>query len=185
MESSTEHLSEEQLIELCIKKNSFAQKRLYDIYASKMFAVCLRYSDNRESAKDILQDGFVTVFEKIGTYSGNGSFEGWMRKIFVNTALMSLRKNDVLKYSEQIEEIPLYELQSTHANIIEDIDVKVILELIAQMPAGYRTVFNLNVVEGYSHQEIAQMLGITEAASRSQLSRGKGWLQERLKKLMK
>ena len=85
----------------------------------------------------------------------------------------------------QIEEIPLYELQSTHANIIEDIDVKVILELIAQMPAGYRTVFNLNVVEGYSHQEIAQMLGITEVASRSQLSRGKGWLQERLKKLMK
>lgn len=185
MESRTENLSEEQLIELCVKKNSFAQKRLYDTYASKMFAVCIRYSDNRETAKDILQDGFVTVFEKIGTYSGNGSFEGWMRRIFVNTALMSLRKNDVLKYSEQIEEIPLYELQSTHANIIEDIDVKVILDLIARMPVGYRTVFNLNVVEGYSHQEIAQMLGISEVASRSQLSRGKAWLQERIKKLMK
>lgn len=177
--------SEAQLIELCVKGESYAQKKLYDMYAARMYAVCIRYAKNRESAKDILQDGFVTLFEKIETYKGEGSFEGWMRRIFVNTALMSLRKNDVLKHSEQIEEIPTGEISRANVNIIETIDMKIILDLISQMPVGFRTVFNLNVIEGYSHQEIAQALGITEGASRSQLSRGKIWLQERLKKILK
>jgi len=185
MDTLHNNISEAQLIERCVKGESYAQKRLYDMYASKMYAVCVRYSDSRESAKDILQDGFVTLFEKIGTYKGDGSFEGWMRKIFVNTALMALRKNDVLKHSEQIEEIPSGEIAPTSANIIETIDLKIILDLISQMPAGFRAVFNLYEIEGYSHQEIAQALGISVGASRSQLSRSKMWLQDRLKKILK
>ena len=172
-----------QLASLCAGGDRTAQKRLYDRLAPKMFAVCLRYMGDRDSAEDILQDGFVTLFSKIESYSGEGSFEGWARKIFVNTALMSLRKNDVLKQSEDIE--VAWGLSSPDASALQNVSYQELLKLIAKLPTGFRTVFNMYVVEGYSHKEIAQALGISENTSRSQLMRARtmlqGWLKKREK----
>jgi len=138
---------------------------------------------DRDVAKDVLQDGFITIFDKIGTYKGDGSFEGWMRRIFINTALMYVRKNDVLKYSEDIDTTPIKEAEIGSSDIVASLDSKTIMRVITQMPDGFRAVFNLYVFEGYSHQEIAKELNITEGSSRSQLSRGRVWLQEKIKKL--
>ncbi len=169
-----------QLVSLCAKGDGTAQKRLYDKLAPKMFAVCLRYMGDRDSAEDILQDGFVTLFSKIDSYSGEGSFEGWARKIFVNTALMSLRKNDVLKQSEDIE--VAWGLSSPDASAVQNVSYQELLKLIAKLPTGFRTVFNMYVIEGYSHKEIGEALGISENTSRSQLMRARNMLQGWLKK---
>ena len=171
------------LASLCAKGDRSAQKRLYDKLAPKMFAVCLRYMGEREAAEDILQDGFVTLFSKIESYSGEGSFEGWARKIFVNTALMSLRKNDVLKQSEDLE--VAWGVSSPEASAVQNVSYKELLGLIAKLPTGFRTVFNMYVIEGYSHKEIGEALGISENTSRSQLMRARtmlqGWLKKREK----
>lgn len=177
--TETEYLNETALLEACVKQDHRAQRVLYEIYSPRMLTVCIRYVGERERAKDILHDGFITVFEKIGSYNASGSFEGWMRRIFVNTALMSMRKGDVLKYSE--------DLTSVDKEIVEDgagisnISSGELLKLIAAMPVGFRTVFNMYAIEGFSHQEIAKEMKISEGSSRSQLSRARGWLQERLK----
>lgn len=156
-----------------------AQKAVYDALADKMFAVCLRYMGDRESAEDVLQDGFVMLFAKIGTYTGDGSFEGWARKIFVNTALMSLRKNDVLKGSEDAD--AAVSLSSDAPSAVQDLGYKELCRMISELPAGFRTVFNMYVVEGYSHQEIAESLGISVSTSRSQLLRARAMLQAKIK----
>ena len=139
-------------------------------------AVCLRYVGDRETAEDLLQEGFITLFSKLDSYSGTGSFEGWARKIFVNTALMHLRKTDALKLSDDIaearspsDEMPLPDRQLGYRQL---------LKLIASLPADARTVFNMYVVEGYSHKEIAEALGCTEATSRSKLQRARLRLQQ-------
>ena len=146
-----------------------------------MFAVCLRYMGNRMPAEDILQDGFITLFSKLDSYSGEGSFEGWARKIFVNTALMSLRKTDALKLSDDLEEAG--NLSSDISTQIQNIGYKEIMKIVMKLPDGYRTVFNMFVVEGFSHKEIAQALNISEVTSRSQLQRARMILQEKIKKL--
>lgn len=171
----------QQLIELCKEGDRAAQKRIFDSLAPKMFAVCLRYMGNRDDAEDILQEGFVTIFQKIGTYSGEGSFEGWARKIFVNTALMSLRRTDALKLSDDISEA--WNMSSEGATQIQNIGYKELMKLISSLPAGYRTVFNMYVIEGYSHKEIADELGISAVTSRSQLQRARTMLQEKVMKL--
>lgn len=172
-----------RLASLCAKGDRTAQKRLYDRLAPKMFAVCLRYMGDRDSAEDILQDGFVTLFSKIDSYSGEGSFEGWARKIFVNTALMSLRKNDILKQSEDIE--AAWGLSAPDASALQRVSYRELLQLVAKLPPGFRTVFNMYVIEGYSHKEIGEALGISENTSRSQLMRARtvlqGWLKNREK----
>jgi RNA polymerase sigma-70 factor (ECF subfamily) len=134
---------------------------------------------DREVAKDVLQDGFVTLFEKLSTYKNEGAFEGWARKIFVNTALMQLRRNDALKFSDNIEDSQA--MQMVQSNTLEKIGADEIHKLVSSMPDGFRTVFNLYVIEGYSHDEIAKMLSITEGGSRSQLSRARAWLQSKIK----
>ncbi len=146
-----------------------------------MLAICQRYTGNRETAKDITQDGFVVLFDKIGTYAGIGSFEGWARKIFVNLSLSYLRKKDTLRYSEPIENTTGKAL--TSGFILEKISAKDIMNCIEQMPPGFRTVFNMYAIEGYSHNEIAKILNISEGTSRSQYSRARGWLQQKLKDL--
>lgn len=146
-----------------------------------MFAVCLRYMGDRMPAEDILQDGFITLFSKLDSYSGEGSFEGWARKIFVNTALMSLRKTDALKLSDDLEEAG--NLSSDISTQIQNIGYKEIMKVVMKLPDGYRTVFNMFVVEGFSHKEIAQALNISEVTSRSQLQRARMILQEKIKKL--
>lgn len=146
-----------------------------------MYPVCVRYL-GREDAKDVLQDGFLTVFDKIGTYKGEGSFEGWMRKVFVNASLMHLRKADALRYSEDLSESP--ELGGVlEPGVLDQIGTREILDQVAQLPSGLRSVFNLFVLDGYSHAEVAELLGITEQSSRSQVSRARSLLQEKIKKL--
>lgn len=170
----------EELAAACKDGKRDAQKRLFDTLAPKMMAVCLRYMGNREDAEDVLQEGFVTLFTKLDSYNSSGSFEGWARKVFVNTALMHLRKNDVLGVSDDIEEAR--SLFTEEATPLQKMGYKELMDLISSLPPDARTVFNMYVVEGYSHKEIAATLGCTEATSRSKLQRARLQLQEMISK---
>ena len=171
--------SEQELIDLCIKGDRMAQRALYDRLASRMLSLCLRYVGDRTTAEDIMQEGFVTLFTRLDSFRGHGSFEGWARKIFVNTALMYLRKKDALKMSDDID--AARNLSTDMASQMEDIGYLELMKLISSLPAGFRTVFNMYVIEGYSHKEIAEMLDISEITSRSQLSRARTWLQNKIR----
>ncbi len=171
--------SEQELIDLCIKGDRMAQRALYDRLASRMLSLCLRYVGDRTTAEDIMQEGFVTLFTRLDSFKGHGSFEGWARKIFVNTALMYLRKKDALKMSDDID--VARNLSTDMASQMEDIGYLELMKLITSLPAGFRTVFNMYVIEGYSHKEIAEMLDISEITSRSQLSRARTWLQNKIR----
>ena len=144
-----------------------------------MFPVCMRYIGDKESAEDILQDGFVTLFTRLDSYKGEGSFEGWARRIFVTTALMSLRKKDALKMSEDLD--AARGLKAETASQVQNIGYKELMQLIMTLPPGFRTVFNMYAIEGFSHKEIGEMLGISETTSRTQLSRARIWLQNKIK----
>ena len=171
---------EMEWIEGARKGDRKSQKAIYDLLSRKMFAVCLRYMGDRDAAEDVLQDGFVTLFSKLDSFHGEGSFEGWARKIFVNTALMSLRRKDVLKQTEDVDSA--WNVLSEDPTPIQKITYDELLDCIAELPPGFRTVFNMYVVEGYSHKEIADELGISETTSRSQLLRARAMLQSRIKK---
>lgn len=172
-------LDEDEAIQGAKNGDRRAQKALYDRLSSKMFAVCLRYMGDREEAEDVLQDGFLTLYSKLDSYTGDGSFEGWARRIFVNTALMRLRKNDVLKESDDID--TAWEVRSEEVSAVQDLGYKELLKYISELSPGFRTVFNMYVIEGYSHKEIAEILGISENTSRSQLLRARTILQDRIK----
>lgn len=146
-----------------------------------MFPVCIRYVGDRTLAEDLLQDGFVTLFTHLKNYKGEGSFEGWARKIFVTTSLMHLRKKDALKMSEELEVVR--GMKADTASQIQNIGYKELMTLVTSLPVGFRTVFNMYVVEGYSHKEIGDMLGISETTSRTQLSRARTWLQNKIKEI--
>jgi len=170
-----------QLIDSCIKGDRTSQKVLYDRLAPRMFPLCMRYIGDRIMAEDILQDGFITLFTRLESYKGEGSFEGWARKIFVTTALMSLRKKDALKMSEELDVV-----RGMKADIPsqgQNIGYKELMKLVMELPAGFRTVFNMYAIEGYSHKEIGEMLGISETTSRTQLSRARIWLQNKIKEI--
>ena len=170
-----------KLIESCRKGDRAAQKILYDRLASRMFPVCMRYIGDRTAAEDVLQDGFVTLFTRLQDYKGEGSFEGWARRIFVTTALMNLRKKDALKMSDDLE--AARGLKTETASQVQNIGYKELMELIMTLPPGFRTVFNMYAIEGFSHKEIGEMLGITETTSRTQLSRARTWLQNMIKEI--
>ena len=170
-----------KLIESCIKGDRAAQKVIYDRLAPRMFPVCIRYAGERELAQDILQDGFVTLFTRLDTYKGEGSFEGWARKIFVTTALMELRRKDALKMSEDLETVRGMKTETTTQ--LQNIGYKDLMKVITQLPPGFRTVFNMYAIEGYSHKEIGEILGISETTSRTQLSRARIWLQNKIKEI--
>jgi RNA polymerase sigma-70 factor (ECF subfamily) len=146
-----------------------------------MFPICIRYIGDRAAAEDVLQDGFITLFEKIGSYKGEGSFEGWARRIFVTTALMALRKKDALKMSDELDSAK--GMKAETVSQVQNIGYKGLMKLIMTLPPGFRTVFNLYSIEGYSHKEIGEMLGISETTSRTQLSRARLWLQKKIKEL--
>ena len=167
-----------QLIESCKKGNRAAQKIMYDRLASRMLPVCMRYIGDRTMAEDVLQDGFVTLFTRLDSYKGEGSFEGWARRIFVTTALMSLRKKDALKMSEELETVR--GMKAETASQMQNIGYKELMKLVMSLPPGFRTVFNMYAIEGYSHKEIAEMLGITETTSRTQFSRARLCLQNKI-----
>ena len=168
-----------KLINSCIKGDRAAQKALYDHLAPRMFPLCIRYVSDRALAEDVLQDGFVTLFTRLDSYKGEGSFEGWARRIFVTTALMSLRKKDALKMSDDLE--AARGLKTETASQVQNIGYKELMKLIMTLPPGFRTVFNMYAIEGFSHKEISDMLGISETTSRTQLSRARIWLQNKIK----
>ena len=169
----------EQLVPACRRGERSAQRRMFEALAPKMMALCLRYTGDRPTAEDVLQDGFVTLFSRLDSYSGAGSFEGWARRIFVNTALMHLRRTDALKLSDDIAEART--LFSEEATPVQKMGYRELMGLIGKLPADARTVFNMYVIEGYSHKEIADALGFTEATSRSKLQRARMRLQEMIK----
>ncbi len=170
-------MSEQKLIKGCKSGESWAQKQLYERYASAMLSVCIRYTGERESARDLLHDGFIKVFTKISTYTGAGSFPGWVRKIFITTALEHLRMNSALRFSVDVDEFA-NEIEDVNISAFERLSADELLACVAQLPDGFRTIFNLHAIEGYSHAEIAQMLNIQESTSRSQYYRARQILQK-------
>ena len=144
-----------------------------------MFPICIRYAGDREVAQDIMQDGFITLFTKLDDYKGDGSFEGWARRIFVTTALMYLRKKDALKMSDELDTVR--GMKADTVTQMQNLGYKELMGLIMTLPPGFRTVFNMYAIEGYSHKEIGEMLGISETTSRTQLSRARIWLQNKIK----
>jgi len=155
----------------CLKGDRLAQKQFFDRFKGKMFALCLRYANSREDAEDILQEGFVKVFRDLRQYTGAGNFEGWVRKVFVNTALQHLQrqKKNLLTLELDDQDFP----DDTEPYPGDEPPAKNMIRILQQLPPGFRTVFNLHVLEGYSHPEIAEILGISVGTSKSQLLRAK------------
>lgn len=173
-------MDEKKLIQDCIDEKNSAQKYLYDKFSPKMYYVCLRYARHASEAQDMLQDGFIKVFDNISSFKNNGSFEGWIRRIIVNTALNYCRKTSFKQEQLGIED---YQDKVVKSKAVSNLGEQELLALIQQLPDGYRMVFNLSVLEGYSHKEIAEMLNITESTSRSQLAKSRKWMQNELEKL--
>jgi RNA polymerase sigma factor (sigma-70 family) len=171
-------MTDEQLVKECVSGNTVAQKKFYDLFARKMMGVCLRYTNNVEEAEDVLQDGFVKIFGKLADFESKGSLEGWVRRIMVNTALDQYRKNK--KHQNDVDvDLVGYKLEKDDY-IIETITAQDLLKIVQAIPEGYRVVFNLFAIEGYSHKEIAERLGVTESTSKSQYSRAKSLLRKLL-----
>ena len=169
-------MEERQLIEGCIRGESRAQKLMYELYAPTMMSVCQRYVRNRETACDLLHDGFVKLFTKIHTYSGAGSFNGWMRRIFVTTALEYLRRRNILQYTTDIEEFDYYD--EPDISLFECLSADDLFDCIVDLPDRCRTVFNMYAMERYTHAEIARKLEISENTSQSQYARARQLLQK-------
>ena len=169
---------EQHLIKGCIAGDRTFQTKLYDLFAPKMLGVCLRYAKNREEAEEVLHEGFLRVFTYIKKFNGTGSFEGWIRKIMVNCAL--------LKYRNKSHLHPVIQLETDRGGITAEpdifstLDTKELILLVQSLPPGYRLVFNLYVFEGYKHREIAKALGISEGTSKSNLSDARLILQKAL-----
>lgn len=173
--------TDEELIALCRKGDSAAQSELYKRYSRKLWGVCLRYAKNQMSAEDILQEGFIRIFKYLDQYKGEGSFEGWMRRTIVNTAINYYKKN--LSSKDELDVDEMINIQSDNADAISQMSAEEILSVVQSLPTGYRTVFNMYVIEGISHKDIAAELNISENTSKSQLSRARSILQEKILKL--
>lgn len=172
-------LSDAQLVKNCVNGKVESQELLYRRFSSRMFGVCLRYAKNRMEAEDIMQEGFIKVFQNLKSFRNAGSLEGWVRRIIVNTAINYYKKN--LKYLQTLDIDDCINNENISVESNDNINMKILLNLIQNLPEGYRMVFNLYVMEGYSHKEIAETLGISENTSKSQLSRARKVLQEKLK----
>lgn len=173
-------LNEETLISECIKNNRIAQKELYDRYASKLMGICIRYTNSREDAEDVLIEGFTSIFQKLKMFKGEGSFEGWMKRIMVNAAISHFRQNS--KYRFHLDIADVVNVSQKEETVIEKMEAKRIIDIVNTMPEGYKVIFNLFAVEGFTHREIGEMLNISEGTSKSQFSKGRKWLQNKIKK---
>ena len=168
---------ENDLINGCRRGDSHAQQRVFDLYSSRMYGICLRYVRSSMQAEDVLVMAFAKVFERITQFKGEGSFEGWIRRITVNEALTSLRRSRVMMVETDLE----YADREPDYNALSDhLEAEDLLKIIEKLPPGYRVVFNLYAIDGYSHKEIAEQLGISENTSKSQLSRARTYLQKLL-----
>lgn len=171
-------IPEAELISGCIDGNIFYQQKLYEKFSNKMFGVCLRYSHHHHDAEDILQEGFIKVFNCLNKFRAEGSFEGWVRRIFVNTAIEFYRKTaNIYTLVEVNQNLNLSEI---HDDALSKININDLLKMIQTLSPGYRTIFNLYAIEGYNHKEIGELLGINEGTSKSQLARARLILQKKI-----
>lgn len=175
-------LTEQQLIEGCISGKANFQEMFYRKYCSVMFGLCLRYASDYHQAEDNLQEGFIKVFNNLHKFARKGSFEGWMKRIFINTSIEAFRKKQNWLELLPNDQSTLY---TTETGILDHLATQDLMRCIQQLPDGYRTVFNLYIIEGYAHQEISEMLNITVGTSKSQLSRARTALQAIIKQLEK
>jgi RNA polymerase sigma factor (sigma-70 family) len=162
----------------CIEKNPLAQRTLFNTYGPKMMGICFRFAQNKEDAEDMLQEGFIKVYQQIHTFQNRGSFEGWVRKIVVHTCINILKKHK--KFSEVFDIDIANHLQSKDETIASLLQGKQVIECIRLLPMGYRTVLNLYAIEGYSHKEVGDILEIGESTSRSQYTRARNMLESLL-----
>ena len=169
-------MTEEAILQGCLKNEAAAQRELYNRYSPKMLAVCYRFAHNREDAEDMLQEGFIKVFSQMHTFQSRGAFEGWIRRIIVHTCINNLKKNK--RFNESLDIVHAHGIQVREESVPSIVQAKQIVECIRILPIGYRTVLNLYAIEGYSHKEIADMLDIEESTSRSQYTRAKQMLEE-------
>lgn len=175
--TGNQNIIDSDLIKGCIEGDSRMQEELYKKFAPKMYAVCLRYAGNNDDAQDLLQEGFIKVFRNLTKFRHEGSFEGWMRRVFVNTSIEQYRRKVHLNsISEQEERI----IEDSSVSVLDQLAERDIVQLVRELSPGYRAVFNLYVIEGYSHKEIADMLQISEGTSKSQLARAKSILQKKV-----
>lgn len=172
-------LTEAEIVYRCLQNDTAAQNELYRRYAGKMMGVCMRYARNRDVAADIMQDGFVKVFINLKSFKGEGSFEGWIKRIMINTSLKQYRKD--LKFQNDVDIDMAFDV-SYENNIVSNISAKELMNHVQELPDGYRTIFNLYVIEGYQHNEIGEMLNISEGTSKSQLSRARNFLMQNIKR---
>ena len=170
-------MSEAEIIQGCLDNQASAQEKLYGLYARRMMAVCIRYTRSRFEAEDVFHDAFVKVFANMHSWKG-GSFEGWMRRIFVNTAINHYHQNR--KFFDHVDSSYVETTLSSSDNVIADLSNQDLLNMVNRMPDGYKVIFNLHVVEGYNHNEIAEMLHIAEGSSKSQLSKAKAYMKKLL-----
>lgn len=171
------YTTESDLITACKRGDRLAQRELYERYSRKMFAVCLRYIRQRDEAEDVLTEGFMKVFLNISNFKEAGSLEGWIRRIVVNECLGTLRKQRLMYVENNIEDFVEVSENMDHST---QMHADELMDLIQDLPTGYRTIFNLYAIEGYSHKEIAEMLNISENTSKSQLSRARVFLQKKM-----
>ena len=167
--------SEESLVEGCRRNNERAQRTFYEKFSPQMFPLCLRYLREVNAAEDVMISGFMKAFDKIHSYSGKGSLGAWVRKIMINQALEYLRKNKPMHLQMTVENVE-YRPELSYAP--EHLEAEDLMGMVCRLPLGYRTVFNLYAIEGYSHKEIGELLGISENTSKSQLSRARALLQK-------
>ena len=171
-------MSDSELVSECLKGKSSAQRTLFQLHSGKMFAVCLRYMGSTMEAEEVLQESFIKVFEKLKQWKGDGPLGGWIRTIVVNTALTRLKNNKKFRLDKNIDEAVA--LSDNGEDQLQALQAEDLMKLIAQMPDGYKMVFNLFVVEGYGHKEIAEVMGISESTSKTQFLKGKNWLVKRI-----
>lgn len=174
-------LNEQELVTACIHSDRTAQRKLYEVFAGKMMVVCNRYVRNRDEAEDVLQDAFVKIFTSLNTFKFECPLQMWIRRVVVNTALNYLRANKNMQFSEDIADHANI-AQSQEENSLDGLHFQELLGMIQELPNGCRAVFNLYAIEGFQHNEIGEMLGISVGTSKSQFSRARVLLQEMLKK---
>ena len=178
---SDKQTTDKQLLAKCLEKNRKAQNELYMKYAPKLFGTCLRYSKNNTDAEDILQEGFIKIFKYLKDFRNEGHFEGWMRKIMVTTALNFYKRKSLL--NKEVDPDFVNAPSISVPDVISLLSSEELLSMIQELPDGYRMVFNLNTIEGYSHKEIGKIMNISVNTSKSQLSRARNSLQNKINKV--
>ena len=171
-------MTDSELVSECLKGKSSAQRTLFQLHSGKMFSLCLRYMGNSMEAEEVLQESFIKVFEKLNQWKGDGPLGGWIRTIVVNTSLTRIKNNKKFKYDKNIDDA--VSLSDNGEDQLEALQADDLIKLIGTMPEGYKTVFNLFVVEGYGHREIGDLLGISESTSKTQFLKAKNWLVKRI-----